>query len=84
MMFIGFGFLMVFLKRYGYSAVGFNFFLASFALQLNILIQEFWVMVFKGTFHQIPLSVKALIDGDYCAAAILITFGGLLGKTNLR
>ena len=32
MMFIGFGFLMVFLKRYGYSAVGFNFFLAALAI----------------------------------------------------
>jgi len=38
MMFVGFGFLMTFLKRYGYSALGWNFLLAAFAIQLHILI----------------------------------------------
>jgi len=29
MMFIGFGFLMTYLKRYGYSAISFNFLIAG-------------------------------------------------------
>ncbi|XP_067832123.1 myocyte-specific enhancer factor 2A-like [Heptranchias perlo] len=33
MIFIGFGFLMTFLKKYGYGSVGFNFVLAAFSLQ---------------------------------------------------
>lgn len=43
MVFIGFGFLMVFLKKYGYSAVGFNFLLAALVLQ--------WSILFKGLFE---------------------------------
>ncbi len=34
MIFVGFGFLMVFLHRYGYSAVGINFFLSCVAIQV--------------------------------------------------
>lgn len=32
MVFFGFGFLMTFLRKYGYSAVGLNFFLSAFAM----------------------------------------------------
>lgn len=42
MMFIGFGFLMTFLKRYGFSAVGINFVLAAFVIQ--------WAMLVEGWF----------------------------------
>jgi ammonium transporter Rh len=41
MMFIGFGFLMTFLKRYGFSSVGFNFLVAAFVLQWSTLIYGF-------------------------------------------
>lgn len=41
MMFIGFGFLMTFLKRYGFSSVGFNFLIAAFVIQWQTLISGF-------------------------------------------
>jgi len=38
MIFIGFGYLMCFLKRYGYSAISFNLIIAAFTIQVNCLI----------------------------------------------
>jgi ammonium transporter Rh len=39
MMFIGFGFLMTFLKRYGYGATGLNFLIAAFVLEWSLLVR---------------------------------------------
>jgi ammonium transporter Rh len=39
MVFIGFGFLMTFLKRYGYGSIGYNFLLAAYSLEWAILIR---------------------------------------------
>ena len=39
MMFVGFGFLMTFLKRYGYGAIGFNFLIAAYVLELALLVR---------------------------------------------
>ena len=47
MIFIGFGFLMTYLCRYGYSAVGLNFFLASLIVQWAMIVRGF---VYQGTF----------------------------------
>ena len=44
MMFIGFGFLMTFLKRYGYSSVGFNFIIAAYVLEWAILVHGWFEM----------------------------------------
>ena len=41
MMFVGFGFLMTFLKFYGYSAVGVNMLVAAFVLQVALLVRGF-------------------------------------------
>ncbi len=38
MIFVGFGFLMTFLRRYGYSAVCFNMVIAVLAIQLSIIV----------------------------------------------
>uniref|UniRef100_A0A0L8HUP3 Ammonium transporter AmtB-like domain-containing protein n=3 Tax=Octopus bimaculoides TaxID=37653 RepID=A0A0L8HUP3_OCTBM len=38
MIFVGFGFLMTFLKRYGYGSVGYNFLIAAFILQWSTLV----------------------------------------------
>lgn len=48
MVFIGFGFLMTFLKTHSWTAVGFNFIIAIWAIQWTILCQGFWGMVLVG------------------------------------
>ena len=42
MVFIGFGFLMTFLKRYGFSAIGFNFLLAAIIVQWALICEGFY------------------------------------------
>ncbi|CAF0881801.1 unnamed protein product [Adineta steineri] len=81
MMFIGFGFLMTFLRRYSFSSVSFNFLVAAFVLEWAILIRGYvfdWDNV-KNTF---PVDVTSLLHADFVCAAILISFGAVLGKTN--
>ena len=47
MIYIGFGFLMTFLKKYGYGSVGYNFFIAALVAQ--------WSTIINGFFNQICL-----------------------------
>ncbi|NXB43635.1 RHAG protein, partial [Leucopsar rothschildi] len=78
MIFVGFGFLMTFLKKYGFSSVGFNMLIAAFGLQWGILMQGFWHM--KG--GKIPINIESMINADFSTATALISFGALLGKTS--
>ncbi|MEQ2210982.1 hypothetical protein XENOCAPTIV_023547 [Xenoophorus captivus] len=55
MIFVGFGFLMTFLKRYSYGGVGFNFLIASFGLQ--------WALLMQGWFHSLDLTTGKIYIG---------------------
>lgn len=82
MIFIGFGFLMTFLKTHSWSSIGFNFLIGCWAIQCVILSYGFWNQaIFWKTMGKIPIEIKLLIQGDYGAAACLISMGALLGKT---
>ncbi|NXP12403.1 RHAG protein, partial [Thinocorus orbignyianus] len=78
MIFIGFGFLMTFLKRYGFSSVGMNMLIAAFGLQWGTLMQGFWHME-GGKIH---VNIKSMINADFSTATALISFGAVLGKTS--
>ncbi|XP_028653284.1 ammonium transporter Rh type A [Erpetoichthys calabaricus] len=78
MIFIGFGFLMTFLKRYGFSSVGFNMLLAALGLQWGILMQGLWHL-HNG---KIEVDVYKMINADFSTATVLISFGAVLGKTS--
>ncbi|PNJ56761.1 RHBG isoform 1 [Pongo abelii] len=78
MVFVGFGFLMVFLQHCGFSSVGFTFLLAAFALQWSTLVQGV-LHCFRG--GHIHVGVESMINADFCAGAVLISFGAVLGKT---
>ncbi|XP_010159318.1 PREDICTED: ammonium transporter Rh type A [Eurypyga helias] len=78
MIFVGFGFLMTFLKKYGFSSVGINMLIAAFGLQWGTLMQGFWHMK-RGKIH---VDMKSLINADFSTATALISFGAVLGKTS--
>ncbi|XP_064651473.1 ammonium transporter Rh type A-like isoform X2 [Lineus longissimus] len=78
MMFVGFGFLMTFLKRYGFGSVGLNFLIAAFVIQWATLLTAF-LHLDHGRY---ALTIIDLITSDFAAAAVLISFGAVLGKTS--
>uniref|UniRef100_A0A0K2TS92 Ammonium transporter AmtB-like domain-containing protein n=2 Tax=Lepeophtheirus salmonis TaxID=72036 RepID=A0A0K2TS92_LEPSM len=77
MIFIGFGFLMSFLKKYGLSAVSLSFL-------LSVLCVE-WGTLVIGFFHlhhgKIYLDLAGMLNSEFAAATILISFGVVIGKT---
>ncbi|XP_038670058.1 LOW QUALITY PROTEIN: ammonium transporter Rh type C-like 2 [Scyliorhinus canicula] len=81
MVFVGFGFLMTFLKRYGFGSVGFNFLIASFSIQWSLLMQG-WFHSLDFSDGKIKIGLESLINADFCAASVLIAFGGVLGKVS--
>ena len=83
MIFIGFGYLMTFLRKFGYSAVGYTFLIGAFVMQWHILNEGFWHRVFGADFSSyIEIDIGWFMRTDFCAGAVLISFGALLGKAS--
>lgn len=81
MVFVGFGFLMSFLRRYSFGAVCFNMLASVLMFVESILMigatqQVFWNE--KRNF--ISLGIPLLIDSAFCAASGMIAFGAVIGK----
>ena len=79
MLLAGFGFLMTFLKRYGMSALGFT-------MIVTVIVSQFAIIVFgfARLDHEfvIKLAFIDIIEGGVVAAAVLISFGVVIGKVN--
>lgn len=86
MTYVGFGFLMVFLKTHSWTSVGYNFVISAFACQLTILVVGFWHQALHSKpedWTLIPVDLPSLIMGDFGAITVMITFGAVLGKCSL-
>jgi ammonium transporter Rh len=73
---IGFGFLMVFIKKYGRSALTATFLLVSISLPLYFLIHT------SGLFHH-GSEIEELILAEFAAASLLIAAGAVLGRLKM-
>ena len=81
MMFVGFGYLMTFLQYYGLGAVGFTMLITALTVQWAILVEHLFVAMVAGEgIHKLSISFLELIDGNFAAACLLISFGALIGK----
>lgn len=77
MLLVGFGFLMVFVKRYGRSAATATYLLVSAALPLYLLFDH-WD-VFGGP-HSV---IDGFIMAEFAAASLLICAGAVLGRLKM-
>jgi ammonium transporter Rh len=77
MLLVGFGFLMVFVRRYGRSALTATFLLVSTALPLYIFV--------RGTevFGIVSADIDKLIYAEFAAASLLIAAGAVLGRLKM-
>jgi len=97
MIFIGFGFLMTFLKKYGLSAVSLNMLCAVVCLQWATLVIGFFhlhdhvdIKHADGTVEHRTYPrgvifmnlVDSMLLSDFASAAVLISFGVVIGKTS--
>merc|ERR1719277_2409701 len=77
MMFVGFGYLMTFLKAYGLGAVGFTMFITCIGVEFAMIIESAMV---KGGGRRLSIDFEALLNANFAVAAVLISFGGVIGK----
>jgi len=81
MIFFGFGFLMTFLRRYGYSSLGYTFLISAMVAQWSILVWGFFETAHHGHgFHKLYFNMNFLLNGLFCAGSVMISYGAVLGK----
>ncbi len=77
MLLAGFGFLMVFVKKYGRSAVTATYLLVSVAIPLYILKDSLGILGGSGS------EIDSLILAEFAAASLLICAGAPLGRLKM-
>jgi len=80
---------MTFLKRYGWSSVGFNFLFTGFTIQWSLLVTGFFHDILHhftdahasnatSAMH-IQMNMGRMLEADFTTGAVLISFGAVLG-----
>merc|ERR1719384_346882 len=88
MIFFGFGFLMTFLKKYCFSAVGLCVVTSVLVVQASLVMETLLkknliVDDVPGRFGDwASMSLFTLINGLFCAGAVMISMGAVLGKVS--
>lgn len=77
MLLLGFGFLMVFVRKYGRSALTATYLLVSIAIPLNFLKDTL------GIFGGVASDIDRLILAEFAAASLLIASGAILGRLKM-
>lgn len=79
MLLMGFGFLMMFVKKYGYTSITATFLVVALSIPLYMLIRPYlW-----GPSSDISIAnISMLLFAEFVAASLLIAIGGPLGRIN--
>jgi ammonium transporter Rh len=79
MLLIGFGFLMVFVKKYGYTSLTSTYLLVALSLPLYMLLRPY---LWGGAADLSITNISMLLFAEFAAASLLIAVGGPLGRIN--
>ncbi|MEI6211294.1 MAG: ammonium transporter [bacterium] len=77
MLLVGFGFLMVFVRKYGYGATTGTYLVVAVGIPLYVLLRD------AGLLCREPLAastIQALLYAEFAVAAALIAMGAVLGR----
>lgn len=79
MLLIGFGFLMVFVRKYGYTSITATYLIVALSLPLYMVIRPYlW-----GSASDLTIAnISMLLFAEFAAASLLIAIGGILGRVN--
>jgi ammonium transporter Rh len=80
MLLVGFGFLMVFVRKYGYSATTGTYLVVGAGLPLYMFLRASGVISAEAVS---PDSVHALLLAEFACASALIAMGAVLGRLRL-
>ncbi len=79
MLLIGFGFLMVFVRKYGYTSITATYLMVALSLPLYMLVRPYlWGSAADLTIANISM----LLFAEFAAASLLIAIGGVLGRVS--
>jgi len=81
MLLVGFGFLMVFVKRYGYSATTGTYLVVATGIPLYMLLRSWGGLSAEPV---APSGIKALLFAEFACASALIAMGAVLGRLRLH
>ena len=76
MLLLGFGFLMVFVRKHGFSSITATLLVTSISIPVYMLIKSF-------VSEEPQLEVEALLWGEFAAASLLIAIGAPLGRLKM-
>ncbi|NXL35110.1 RHD protein, partial [Glaucidium brasilianum] len=79
MLIFGFGFFLTFLKRYGFSSIGFNLLIVVLGVQCSMMIEE--LLLFLPD-REREVYLRRIIKATLSLSAVVISTGAVLGKTN--
>ena len=80
MLLVGFGFLMVFIKNYGFSAITGTYMVVACALPLYLFLRSTGVLSAEAFEAD---SISSLLFAEFAAAAALIAMGAVLGRLKI-
>ena len=80
MLLVGFGFLMVFVRNYGYSATSGTYLVVAAGLPLYLLLRSSGCLSAEAI---APDSIKSILLAEFACAAALISMGAILGRVRL-
>ncbi|XP_042296525.1 RH-like protein [Sceloporus undulatus] len=80
MVILGFSFLLVFLKRYGFSSTGFSLCLAALGVQWAVIVNG---LLFHFSDGAVKINLQSILEALMTVTTVLISAGAILGKVNL-
>ncbi|XP_054251215.1 blood group Rh(D) polypeptide-like isoform X2 [Indicator indicator] len=79
MLVFGFGFFFLFLRRYGFSSIGFNLLILVLGVQCSVLIEDLLIFLLQmERLYGLERIIKAVVS----MTAVVISTGAVLGKAN--